>query len=126
MSSIHLRQKILDYVNQNQNSSPIEVATGMGLMQDTVSRAMFQMCEIHEMSRYKSLEERGQPFRYEALVTVATKAKRTAHVEVKEKPPERPAWISGPTNPNRKPIKNQEGIGSGRSRVYVGASAGML
>ena len=126
MSSINLRQKILDYVNQNQNSSPIEVATGMGLMQDTVSRAMFQMVEIREMSRYKSLEERGQPFRYEALVTVATKAKRTVHVEVKAKPPKRPAWVSGPTDPNRAPIQRQEGIGSGRSRVYVCASAGML
>lgn len=73
MSGIHLRQRILDYVNTHQNASPAEVSQGMGIMQDTVSRAMFDMCHNGEMTREKSMDERGQPYRYEALVQTASK-----------------------------------------------------
>ena len=73
MSGIHLRQRILDYVNTHQHASPAEVSQGMGIMQDTVSRAMFDMCHNGEMVREKSMDERGQPYRYEALVQTASK-----------------------------------------------------
>lgn len=128
MSSIHLRQQILNYVNIHQKSSPAEVALGMGLMQDTVSRAMFNMVEIGEMYREKDLKERGQPYRYEALVETASTVKRKPNTPRLDDEPPKPK----PTEPWRfvnhpdKPIPNQGGQGAVRRQVGIQASAGML
>lgn len=128
MSSIHLRQQILDYVNHHQKSSPAEVAKGMRMVQDTVSRAMFNMVEIGEMSREKDLKERGQPFRYEALVETASRVKRKPNMPrydaepVKPKQTEPWRFVNHPD----KPIPNQGGQGAVRRQVGIQASAGML
>lgn len=131
MSGIHLRQRILDYVNTHQHASPFEVSQGMGIMQDTVSRAMFDMCHNGEMAREKSMDERGQPYRYEALVQTASKTVYKKRIPKPRKESQTVGKVSKPgyycqRGGDWKSESGKEGQGSGRQRVWVGSSAGLV
>jgi hypothetical protein len=123
MSGIKLRQTILNYVNEHQQSSADDAAAGLGIAHDTVRRAMCRMCEIGEMTREKALDERGQPYRYTAIAQTAEKVKFKNTYYERTKKVSKPQ-VSRPSSPgyyrhnpdNHEPYKNQGGQGSSAPR----------
>lgn len=77
MASQKMRQKLLDYINQNPRCTPSEAGKSLGMTTDIAGRAMTQMFDSGEVYREKSMDENGQPYRYEALVKVAEKRQLT-------------------------------------------------
>lgn len=142
------RQKALDYINAHPNQTGPEIIEALGWDKVGGSDRLGKMYLARELDRVRCqhswINANGKKFnittyRYtarviktrgadEVLQTMAENLKSDGQKarEKEAKAKTRPAWVSGPTNPDRKPIPNQDGQGSGRSRVWVGSSAGLV
>lgn len=132
------RQAALDYINAHQGSITPEIIKALGWKQAEGSNRLARMCSMGELRRehcvIKLMNSKGvstsvATFRYYALVEKTRDAVRVAvkvakNVNQKSKREEEteklPPWIIRNVDPNRPPIRNQEGIGTGRHCVYAG------
>lgn len=133
------RQAALDYINSHQGSIAPEIINALGWKQAEGSNRLARMCSMGELRREccvinltnsKGVKTSVTTFRYYALVdktrdAVRVAAKVAKNVNQKSKREEDeteklPPWIIRNVDPNRPPIRNQEGIGSGRRCVFAG------
>lgn len=142
------RQKALDYINAHPNQTGPEIIEALGWDKVGGSDRLGKMYLARELDRelcqHSGINANGKKFnittyRYTARVTKtrgADEVLKTMAENLKSdgqkarekaaKAKTRPALVSGPTNPDRKPIPNQGGQGAVRGVVGVQSSAGMI
>ncbi len=100
-------------------------------MQDTVSRAMYDLWHNGDMAREKSMGERGQPYRYEALTDTVSKTANKQRIPSPRKESQAVGKVSRPGHYSQrgggwKAQSNQGGQGAVRGVVGVQSSAGVV
>ena len=125
------RQTILNLLNGDPTKGSTVDMVAAGINRNRVESSVRMMVRLKELEK----SGKGRMTRYKALVKITrtalemhemvVKAQVDANIQTKQPEPKVAPWLYQHT-PCDHPIPNQEGIGSGRSRVYVCASAGML
>lgn len=142
------RQAALDYINANPGQMAPDIIRALGWDKIGGSDRLGKMYIARELDRercvYTGVNEQGRKFnmttyRYTARVQKTRGADEIAYSiaanlradgekkrEYEAKKKKKPVWLTTNTDPERPPIRKQGGQGSGRQRVYVGSTAGMV
>lgn len=120
------RSVIVKYVTANPASTAPQIIKALGLQKSNGAKLLMRMYEDRVLNRTETtvegIDSTGNPYRNKSFAyTVAAAGIRPARIE------QSPGYYRNrPDSPDHARPTNQGGQGSGRQRVWVGSSAGLV